>query len=351
MSYLNKTLSFIILLLSCTLMMPLFQSCASSECSIEFELPETVNSNYRILYYASDKSKGAMLEFMIPVENGKFSMKIPVRNPSIIYLFRGSANPELAFYAEGGDKIKITGDSPDPASWKISGNDIVEEWSLWREQNRDIIASRDAKRLNETVRKFVEGNRDNPLSTILLLTYFSRYDDNPLFEKLWNSLKDDALNTDILDLIPRNDIFSGAPQKDAIPQYIALTTYGNGLDSIKLSSKASILAFRSGEPESRDSAVKMLRRLSREFADSASRNIVDISFESDSSSWRHAIMQDSVSKIVHAWMPLGVNDNVAVSLAVVSDPFYIVIDKKGKSIYRGDSHVKASEAFRKINGK
>ena len=82
--------------------------------------------------------------------------------------------PKAAFYAERGDKIKITGEGSDPYSWNISGNRLTEEWNVWRLDNKTVLSSGDYSKINTAVEKYVKANQDNPLSTLLLLILFQQ---------------------------------------------------------------------------------------------------------------------------------------------------------------------------------
>lgn len=329
-------------------MVILLAGCKKSSMQIDFDLPPSVNANYRLVCYASNKHGGAVIELFAPVENGKFHINAPASSPMIVYIFSGSSSPVAAFYAEGGDKILISGDSPDPISWKFSGNKISEQWSDWVQKNRDTLSSRDAARINGIVEKFVKENPDSPLSTIFLLHYFSRRDDNDRFVRLWATLDEDALNGDVLDIIPRSDVLDGTTASHDIPQTMVLSTLGNGADTVRTSGKPSLLSFRSSYANASSQILTVLQKIALDFPDSASRNIVDISFNPDLKAWEREAPRDSLRKIINACMPLGTSDSLAVVLDVKRTPFFIVIGKNGKTAYRGDEIDKAESSFRNL---
>lgn len=329
------------------LLMALLTGCSKTGLTIVFDLPETVNSNYRLVCYASDKKKGAVVELFATVENGKFRLEAPCGKPMIVYIFSGASSPVAAFYAEGGDKIVISGDSPDPSSWKFSGNKLTEQWSDWAQANRDILSSHDTKRINDAVKKFVEKNRDNPLSTIFLLHYYSRRDDHDGFGKLWSSLGDNALNGKMLDLFPRTDVLDGTTSSASNMGVMVLSTLGNGADTIK-PGKPTLLAFRSSFSDNKSDIITKLRKLALDYSDSTSRYIVDISFNPDIRVWRREAPRDSMRKIINACMPLGLSDSVAVALDVPRAPWFVVVGKNGKTVYAGDNIDEADRKFRNI---
>lgn len=340
--------SWLILVLMCIAMV----SCTKNEVDVKFDLPQSVNGNYRLLYYASDPQKGWYTEAVAPVQNGKFEVKCFTRNPTIVFILRDSNEPAAAFYAERGDEILITGDSPDPASWKISGNDLTERWSLWREKNRDALSSRDSKKINAAVESFIKTNAGDPLSPLLLSLYFDRRENRVKFTELWDNLDEKSLDPMIVDLANCSDIIEGGLSAVDNISGIRLHTFGNGSDSLQLSGvRASVLYFWRGDTENRDKCIDMLKKLSKEFPDSAKRNIVDVCFESDSLSWTYPIKKDSLNKAVRAWMPRGINDETAMRMGVERTPYLLVIDSKGKQTYAGDNEDEAEKAFRRLMSK
>lgn len=56
---------------------------------------------------------------------------------------------------------------------------------------------------------------------------------------------------------------------------------------------------------------------------------------------------DSLTSVIHAWMPLGVSDLTAQSLGLPGVPYVIVIGRNGKTLYRGNDMKKALPVFRR----
>lgn len=70
--------------------------------------------------------------------------------------------------------------------------------------------------------------------------------------------------------------------------------------------------------------------------------------EPDSLAWQNASRNDSLRKVVRAWMPLGFADRRAMSLGVTRTPYFIVTDTLGAQVYRGESPDSAAALFRSL---
>lgn len=114
--------------------------CRKNEFKVEFSLPDNINTTYTLIYYASDPSKGWIVEQVVPVQKGRAQGTLPTRLPALVYVMAsGSTTPAAVFYAERGDDFKISGDSPDPVNWTISGNKITDRLTDWRLASKGAI--------------------------------------------------------------------------------------------------------------------------------------------------------------------------------------------------------------------
>lgn len=321
-------------------------SCTRNEFEVKIDLPENVTANYRLVFYASDPVKGWYTEIVAPVQNGKFETKGATRNPAIVFIFKDSGMPVAAFYVERGDKIMISGTSPDPAEWKISGNKLTERWNEWTRGKREILASSDEVAVNREVTKFVSENPSDPLSVIIASLYYAREAEGADFSALWDKIDKKAFKGGIGELVSTTDLLTGSPIVAENPRNLILLSLDNGRDSIPLMAKPSIIYFWRGNSEKRSESMEELRRLAGEFPDSSLRNIVDICMETDSFSWVAPLRTDSLRHTVRAWMPGGEVDENAIKLGVGETPYFIILDKKGRTVYSGSDEVKAADKFR-----
>lgn len=324
-------------------------SCLKNEVKISVELPKDSTDAYRLLYYASDPKKGWYAETVIPIQKGKGEAICYTRNPTIVYVMHIGNVPEAAFYAERGDKIKITGSDGNPFSWDISGNRMNKEWSEWRLKNKTILSDRDGEKINKAVAGYVEKNTNKPLSTILLLIYYNRRIDDAGFLKLWKKLKGDALKPEWIQLAGRNDMSGGNAEDRLKVSQLILHTAGTGADTLSIGGKPLLLYFWRQDDSGRDENMTLLRQLRKDAPDSLKNIISDISFEMDSLSWRNSLSRDSLQGVVRGWIPTGETDSVVMRLGVVRTPFVLIYDKKGREVYRGDDMSKASGFYKKIH--
>ncbi len=326
----------------------LFWGCIKNEVKVDFQLPENVNDAYKLTYYASDQEKGWFVETVAAVQRGKVEVVLATKLPTIVYIMESGSMPRAAFYAERGDKIEISGDSNDPLSWNISGNDLTEEWSKWRVANRTALASGEYPKINKAVGEYVKSNPGNPLSTILLLVYYDRRSDDSGFLKLWKLLKEKALEPKWMQLVSRSDIIRESPLSPQKIGSLILHTYGNGVDTLMMGNKPVLMFFWRGNDDKRKEGIDMIKGLVKAFPDSASRIIADISFDPDSIGWQSAVRKDSLSKVVRGWNFHGETDSLMIRSGVERTPWFIVFDSKGKEVYAGDDHEKADKKFRNL---
>lgn len=334
------------------LMALLIVSCVRNQFTVEFNLPQSVNQTYRTLYYASDSKKGWVLEGIMQTDNGKGTMQMATRNPTIVYIFSNAKYPVTFFYAERGDKIVVTGEGANPATWNFDGNKINEELSEWRKSNKSILINRqpgNAKStlaVNEAVRKYVDAHPDNPVSTILLLEYFDRRADEDGFVHCLSKLKGDAADGKWREIVSRNDMLMD-PGSNDFPKEIILNTVGTGCDTVRFGRVPVLLNFSRSMVQNYRENTRELRRIARESGDSSSRIIANILLEPDSMQrWQNA-RYDSLRNVVEGWAPLGLSDTQISQLGVRRLPFMIVVDRQGKVVYRGDDLGKASEEFKR----
>lgn len=325
-------------------------SCVKNEFRVEFKLPAGVNESYTMLYYVSDSEKGWLYDQVAVVQQGKCQMKGMTRNPTLIYVFQGAQEPGVVIYAERGDKIEITGDSSSPASWTVSGNDINETLSAWRAENRTALSARDNRKVNAAVAKYVKAHPEDPVSTILLEVYYDRSLDTAAFESLFNTLKGKAADVRWTELMSRSDLLGGFEPLKQTASPLILRTAGNGADTVGFSEQPALLYFQYNNYDARKDDVAKMKQLLKERTDSGKPQIVSVSLENDSSSWRYQARMDSLKGAVVAWMPLSFADPAAVSLGVEKAPCFIVVGKKGKILYRGSSMDDAARKLRATSG-
>lgn len=351
-------------ILHIAILLVLFAACKKNEVQLEFSLRGVRSETYRLDYYASDSKKGWMIETFVDVRQGKALSTLRTVNPTLVYAGRMSdSGPAAIFYAERGDKILIEGGSPDPLSWKISGNDITDDLTGWRLSAKQAFEqlrrdkAKGAAQINSLVSQYVRKNPGKPASALLLLCYYDRRADEKGYDDTRRLLKGEALEPRWNSLVSRADMIDDMTPPARLPGKIVLDT-PSGCDTIATGSVPMLLLF--GNVSSSDNSMPhngyappadymhTLRDLTRDLKDSSSRIIADISFEPDSAARAYKIRRDSLRGAIRAWMPLGISDSTARTLGVRRMPFAIVADSKGRIRYRGSDLPHASRTFRSL---
>ncbi len=323
--------------------------CTNPEFTIDFELPADESINVSASYLAANKSGGMHVEAVAPVSHGKGFLKGITQSPTLVYLRAGSSKTATVVYAERGNKIKVTGENKRLETWEFSGNKLNERWSEWRNQNADAIASGNPKEINLAVAKYVYNNPSDPLSTLLLLTSFSRVDDESLFRTLWYKLKGEALDNKWVELVSRAD----QPTIDLMPparlKSMIMRSANNGVDTLRIDdAKASFFFFWTSGLTKRGEYIDSIKALAKQFPDSTSRIIADVCLEADSTSWRSPLKKDSMKKVNRLWAPAGMADSRLILLEVRQSPYFIVFSSDGNQQYRGADISDAIKEFKSL---
>lgn len=330
----------------------MLSSCTRNEIKVSFDVDDTVNSPVRIVYYASSRSQGIVRETAVEIASGKGEIILPTRFPAIVYLFSPSKKePALAFYAERGDKIRVTGNNPDVGKWEVSGNKITDAWSEWRNENDAVLAKNDTKAVNKAVTKYVEDHPDNPLSVVLLGIYYSRREDPEGYYRLYGRLSEAAFaNRELVGALAAADLIEPL-QKEwfvgkggiSAPSKMILRGQDGFADTIVLKDTVNTLLVFVGkdgmEPAVRDS-LKTRKK-------SDKGKVAEIYLDPDSLAWDRYLRRDTVEVVKRVMMPLGLMDSVAMKIGVDRYPYYFTIGEKGKLLYRGDDFEKAYSIFKK----
>ncbi|MBD5355867.1 MAG: DUF4369 domain-containing protein [Bacteroides sp.] len=316
---------------------------------MDFALPEDITINITATYHATDKGGGAQIETVAPVSHGKGSLKGVTRYPVLVYLSLRSSKQATVVYAERGDNIKVTGDNNRMETWKFGGNELNERWSAWRNAYADTISSGNAREINLAVAKYVYANPSDPLSTLLLLTSFSRSEDEGLFRSLWFKLTGEARDPKWTNLVSRADQPTMALTQPAKLHSIVMRSASNGVDTLHTDSvKASLFFFWASGVSERQAYIDSLKSLVKAYPDSSSRIIADVFIDADSMAWRAPLKRDSLSKVNRLWAPAGMADSRIMQLEVRQSPFLIVFSKDGNQRYRGTDISAAFKEFKSL---
>lgn len=325
----------------------LLSSCGSPDFSISFQLPESVNANFRVIYHAASKSQSMNIELVAPVTKGRCELKCPSVKPTVGWICASSGESILPFFAERGDDITVKSRDTDPLTWEVGGNSINKEWSEWRRRNIDALRKGTPEAVNTAVKTYVEKNPDETLSLLLLLTSYSREANPDGFRRLWNSLGDDARDQSLIDAVGRADLLTAASAQEPRLSPIPLIAQSGLPDTIIPSrSKATLIYLWHADSPRRREHIDTLRSLARQFTDSATRTIADICLDPDSLSWSMPLASDSLRHTLRGWIPAGEADPALSSLQFGNIPVFIVASPDCRILYKGGDPARAAASFR-----
>lgn len=323
-------------------------SCGKNEFSLDFNLKKDVTENFNVTYYASGQKGGMTMQAVASVRDGKCVLPGVTHRPTLVYISTRHSNYPLLIYAERGEKIEISGEGKEPLAWNVTGNPLNEFISKWRQKYIELLTKGETDSVNQAVKELVEENRDNPASTLLLLTYFNRGADEFQYSQLMASLKGKAKQQVWLDLSGRTDQLLHAYSYPARLENLVMRSVKEGADTLRYDSIHPVfLIFWQTGFQDRKNLMDSIKSLKKEFPDSV-RIIADVCADIDSTGWRSAIRKDSIDYIKRLWTPLALADPTLVKLKVTALPYFIVFNPDGTQSYRGNDLKEALDDYRSL---
>lgn len=326
-------------MLFCTLAMT-FASCGGGTFTIDGDIKGLGTQNIRIIYVSDNSVKGMWQ----PVMDNKFTYTGVSDEPAVVEIYSQQKVLLAHILVENGDKIKISGDLKKPYETKVTGTKENEEWSDFINKNKDILTKGNSTLMDIEIEKFIRDNPKDVVSTLLLMYDYSRLNDIAAVEKLLMKIDKGAKPESLL--VRFESAKDGVDLQKSPKQLTSFILYSNA-DSIETFnpsfSKVSLLYFwNTGSPE-KAGVISQLKSLRNKYG-SSKLQIADITFENDSSVWKHEIKTDSV-KWKRFWGLGGQMNNAIKDMGVRSTPLFIVTDSVGGMLYRGKSIEDASAAI------
>lgn len=267
-------------------------------------------------------------------EDGKVTLKGNSPDPTLIEIF--TLDHELLFSAvvQNGETLTVRFPVENPRDISIKGNDTSREMADFVRANDSIIAKSDFDAVNKAITGYITDHPDRISSTALLITGFHTPGYEILADSLLNIITPEARPLSLVQNF--SAVTADQVSSDARGKLHSMTLWC-GRDTIAKFYPSyhsrSLLVFTSGHKH--DSITSRLREL-HDSLPSRRLSIFEISFDSDSTTWRRSIAPDS-AKWLQAWTPGGAGGPAIRSLAIPLTPFFIVTDSTGKQLYRGSS--------------
>ena len=327
----------IILLISLSISL-LLTSCSDGETfSVEGKVKDLGTQNMRVIYY----SNGVQL-LTVPVKNDKFEFKASITQASIVEFYTSNKMLLGRAYVKPGDDIECVFQKNSPRRAEIKGNDISERWCKFLYDNIETFSRGNIQKINALVAKYISTHKNDVLSTILLITEYVTPENGEEASKLLSTITAEARPQSLIEsfeaLLDRGNNIK-AHEK------ISITSYFSNSDSLITfaphESSYSILAFSNASARQEHNIPQSMRSLRDSYSENRLQ-IVDISFDTETLTWKKSIQPDSATW-QQGWLMGGASAHSIERLGITRLPFYIVADSTGKQIYRGSSIKNAEE--------
>lgn len=315
-------------ILTFTLLVLCMLSCSKpQEFKIKGTLAGKLTQNLRINYF----SDGGIHTDVTAARDGAFEYTGHAAAPAILEISSYDRKPLMYIYVADGEEYTVNIDPQNSANNTVSGSDINERWQKFLKENN-------GKDQSEAVAKYIGANKQDLLSTLLLLTSYNA---------AAHPAKADSL-LKLIDTEARPAILTtgfAALLEHAVSQQVlknvAPLRYLDTKDSLMRfdprDHQRSLLVFSEGGSYRTDSIIPRLRKLYKD----RKLTIMDISLDEDFPQWKYNSRNDSVAW-KQGWATGGVASVAVRALGIPSVPYFIVCDSAGVQQLRSASITEVS---------
>lgn len=308
----------------------------------EGSIEEVGTQNMRVVYFAN----GSVNLLTVPVKEGKFEFKGKTDAPTMLEFYTANKSLLGRAYVAGGDNIECQLFKNSPYKAQITGNEVSQRWSKWLKENLTTIARGDAAKINKEVAKYINANKSDVLSTLLLLTEYDSSHNGDEATKLLAAIAPEARPAHLLEsyetLLERSNNVKARER-------LSMTSYFSSTDSIKTfvphDASYSIVAFTNNDVRKNGEPANTLRSLRKEYQPKRLQ-VMEISFDTDTTVWKRSIKTDSATWR-QGWVAGAASAHSIERLGITRVPFFIVADSTGTQLYRGTSLSEATATVKK----
>lgn len=319
--------------------------------------------NLQVVYYAD----GAFQQVSAPAIDGKFSAIGRTDGPTLVWVYNNAGSPVGRFIADRGDALEVEFSVSNPLEVKMKGNDESELLARFITDNATLLAKvnrasqsasgatkatvADHYALNEAVDRFVRRNSSSAAAAAVLTEYF------------WLDESSRAQAVELLELIkadarPENIVRSfsyslaetefadslldarHSPLRDGLR---LVSDRGHGHDSLSVrDSRRTLLIFTDEHSRRSDSVSSLVKTAGSR----AGVKIADISFDTDTVTWRRSIGDASEAALLRFWAQGAAASPGLEPLRIGRLPFFVLCDSTARIIYCGSSASAALRATR-----
>lgn len=313
-----------------------------------------LESPYILLSYILNDSLA--IDTIKSSNNGRFSHKINVDTLTMLSLYFNDQQTSVSFFVSEGDKIKIDGDANLTDLMHVTGNEINNDLTAFKETNKDLLKQRsyliegikhlspdnvdgnmgklteseEIARLNTinqqlliNTEEFIKENPTKKSSLILISNFFSNAENPDALERTLNYITGDVKNSQLAHNLQAfsekiNRSAEGAPT----PYFEIKDKDGKTITPSSFSGKHLLLSFISSKNnqsrETVESLKKTYEKLPKENIEFVTIYIdsdtYPISYESDSITWTVVAEGNSwASDIVDAFNIQFTPNNILIS--------------------------------------
>lgn len=322
----------------------LLSSCGnSSSFNVEGEIDGGGNQNMRVVYI----DNGATNLLTIKVVDGKFEFKAEANAPTMLEFYTANKTLLGRAYVEPGDNLECVLYKNSPYKAKIKGNEVSERWSTFLNSNIQTIAGGNIEKINALVSKYINENKTDIVSTLLLLTEYINPENESKSTLLLSSIAPEARPTSLIESF---EAMLDRVNNIKANERISMTSYYSSKDSLSTfvphNSSYAVITF-SNKDTRNDGVIADSMRVLRKKYHKKRLQLIDISFDTDTTAWKKSIENDSATW-QQGWVVGAASASSIERLGISRLPFYIVADSTGKQIYRGNSIIDASNEVNKV---
>lgn len=313
------------------LLISLISCGGSSTFKIKGTLTDGRTMNLRIVYAGDERLNNVLTA----AREGAFEFEgqAPAHG-ALVQILDNDYRTVAELFVRNGDDIKLTVDSKNNTV-KVHGNKESERWVKWLDDNAPVLKKHSPAETNAAIARYVKAHPEDIVSTLLILTRFDAAADAAGADSLLASIEPEARPAALVDMRLMVDSRLAPGSSDKLPAI----TYLSDKDTIATFSprkkRRTLLAFSSSYTGRRDSIIPRLREV-HELPPRDSLGILDFWLDTDTITWRRSLRSDSV-KWPAAWAAGSVAAPGISRLGIPAIPYFIVVGKDGRQIYRGRS--------------
>ena len=300
-----------------------------------------VNTNLYLKYYSGD----AIRSGVTAARNGKFEGVFELPSPAVVQILDNEGSVLGMMYAQGGDELFVNINRSNPTKSTVKGSDVNERWSKLINDNSDLLASGDAKKINDLIDGYIKSHPDDVVGALMYAAFYDSSVDPVNAGEILETIDTEARRPEILDCYTSQlRRFAVADAYDKIDTILYRPADKDTSEVFRaIGKKASLIAISNENSRRHDSIVPPLKRLYKELPDSKAQ-ILDLAPMSQYSGFSNNVKRDS-AKWYQGWIPGGLLGEGVYRLAIPSMPYFIVTDTAGAQIYRGGSIAEAEKAI------